>query len=135
MAPDVRWWHSLSREEIDEVLDSRPVLIVGSAVSDFAPTNLPSGGVVATDLLDMVSRANTKEAWPQFLCDDAKQLPFEAVLEAYPHQEKIPEILQRLFGSPTIVPNSLHAAIGHALTSGLVSSLITTNYDLAFDNH
>lgn len=130
----IRCCQHLSMAEIDSIKSSCPVLIVGSAVSDFIPTNLPSGGSVANDLLELLARSRS-DPWPDWLFADAKQLPFEAVLEAYPEQDKLPEIICRLFGDSSSQPNSLHAALGESLAQGLFSALITTNYDLAFDNY
>ncbi len=132
---NIRGCHELSRSEIDSFLVSKPVLLVGSAVSDYPPTNLPSGGTVANDILKMLAQPDTGERWPEFLWTDAKLLPFEAVLEGYPNQKQLSEILCRLFGDPQLKPNTLHAAIGEGVKHGLFSGLITTNYDLAFDNY
>lgn len=127
--------HELSRSEIDSFLVSKPVLLVGPAVSDYPPTNLPSGRTVAKDILKMLGQPGTRERWPDFLWADAELLPFEAVLEGYPNQLELSEILCRLFGDPQLKPNTLHAAIGEGVKRGLFSGLITTNYDLAFDNY
>jgi len=125
----------LSAVEIASIQNSQPVLLVGSAVSDFIPTNLPSGGPVASDLLELLAQSGTGASWPPWLIADAGRLPFEAVLEAYPDQQKLPAIIIELFGNPGLRPNSLHSAIGDGLIQGLFSALVTTNYDLAFDNY
>jgi len=132
---NVRGCHELSRSEINSFLVSKPVLLVGSAVSDYPPTNLPSGGTVATDILKMLGQLGTRDRWPEFLWADAERLPFEAVLEGYPNQQRLSEILCRLFGDQHLKANKLHAAIGEGLKRGLFGGLITTNYDLAFDNY
>jgi len=132
---NVRRCKELSSSEIESFLASKPVLLVGSAVSDFAPTTLPSGGTVAHDILKMLGQPDTDEGWPEFLWADAELLPFEAVLEGYPDQQQLSDILCQLFGDPRLKPNTLHAAIGEGLKRGLFSGLITTNYDLAFDNY
>jgi hypothetical protein len=125
----------VSESEAESIRSSRPILLVGSAVSIFGETNLPNGETVASDLSEWLAAKGSQEEWPKWLITDARQLPFEAILEAYPDQDRLPEILCRLFGQSDVKPNSLHAALGDGLLQGLFSGLITTNYDLAFDNY
>jgi len=125
----------LSEADFDSIRASKPVLLVGSAVSIFAPTNLPNGKSVTDDLLARLASGGSSGPWPDWLIAAPEQLPFEAVLEAYPDQDSLPEIICRLFGEPNVKPNRLHEAIGDGVAQGLFSGLITTNYDLAFDNY
>lgn len=120
-------------ETFDALRASKPVLLVGSAASMFSPTNLPNGQKVADDLVEWL--AGGPNRWPCWLFEDAKQLPFEAVLDAYPDQESLLKIICSLYGDPNLKPNSIHASIGDGLIDGTFSGLITTNYDLAFDNY
>jgi hypothetical protein len=109
--------------------------MVGSAVSIFGETNLPNGEAVASDLSEWLAAKGLQDEWPKWLVTDAKQLPFEAVLEAYPDQVRLPKLLCQIFGQSDVKPNSLHIALGNGLLEGLFSGLITTNYDMAFDNY
>lgn len=126
----------LTENELEAIRASRPALLVGSAVSIFGPTSLPNGKWVTDDLLKwLASSEGMAQSWPKWLIADAKQLPFEALWEAYPDQEKLPAIICRMYGNIHVEPNALHSAIARGVAEGVFSSLITTNYDLAFDNY
>jgi hypothetical protein len=132
----------LSEDEIDSIRASKPVLLVGSAVSLFWPSDLPNGETVTKKLVawlagvtEQPASKDSPDKWPRWLVADAGELPFEAVLEAYPDQDSLPGIICSLFGKSDVEPNGLHNAIGDGLSQGLFSGLITTNYDLAFDNY
>jgi hypothetical protein len=68
-----RCWQHLSTSEIDSIKNSQPVVLVGFAVSDFIPTNLPSGGAVAWDLLTLLAQSGPGVSWPDWLLADAKR--------------------------------------------------------------
>jgi len=58
-------------------------------------------------------------------------MPFEAVMECYPQQNKLPSILHRIFKKEAF--NSFHESFCQKLRQGIFNSIIIPNYDLAFD--
>lgn len=129
----IRHVNTVRLSEIDGVMRSRPVVLVGSGISDFAPTNLPSGYRFSTDLVDLLASGSVVR-WPSWLRQDAKYLPFEALMEGYPEQEQLPSTIAALYGRNDICPNALHSELARALTQNIFSAIITTNYDLALES-
>ncbi len=72
--------------------------------------------------------------YPEWLKKDAGQLPFEAILESYPRQEELTKIILKLYGK-TVSANYLHQCLADGLCSGKLEGIITTNYDLAMEEH
>lgn len=73
-------------------------------------------------------------SYPEWLKKDARQLPFEAILESYPRQQELTEIILKLYGK-TVRANYLHQCLADGLRSGKLEGIITTNYDLAMEAH
>jgi SIR2-like domain len=124
----VKTLEELGREEIEDFRSGRPAVLVGSAISQFSPTDLPAGGQLASQLLDSLL------PWPRWLRKDAQAIPFEGILECYPRQSELQELILSIYGQRTPA-NLLHKCLADGLGSGIVGAVITTNYDLAMDSH
>jgi hypothetical protein len=117
----------LDNAEVQQLLLRGPVLLIGSAISQFSPTDLPAGGQLVATLLDKLLPS------PPWLRKDAEALPFEGILECYPRQNELRDLILDLYGRPTLA-NPLHKYVADALQLGTVSSVITTNYDLTIES-
>lgn len=120
-------------DEREELLNSSPVLLVGSAISQFPPTNLVSGFSFTEQLYDYIFFEDIfKNGIYDWLREEFNQLPFEAVMECFPLPNILPIIIKNIF--QTEVTNKLHDYLGKNLANGRFSSIITPNYDLCIDS-
>jgi hypothetical protein len=104
------------------------VFLVGSYISNFPPTNLATGWEISQALWHKILRSSDLS----FLGEDLNDIPFEAIMQCYPNRSLIRPIIQKLFCE--MKANAVHHCLFSALQSGKAESLITTNYDLAFDS-
>jgi len=128
---------SLSSSDLKSILGTDPfVVLAGSGVSIWHPTKLPAGqeftSAVVKNLLgqsvlpDISSdQRTTLEALLQIV-------PFEALNERCPNQTKLRSLIARLYGG-RCEANCIHKALAELVASNQISSIITTNYDLALD--
>lgn len=125
--------HDITADQFSTWCKSGIVLLVGSWVSTYDPTSLPSGGAWAEELWDVVF--SSWDAIPRdlkaMLKQDFYRIPFEALMEAYPDRSAVRSMLCKIYGRPG--HNSVHALLGAALARGQVDAIITTNYDLGID--
>lgn len=122
-------------KELAHIIGSKPVFLVGSFISTYLPTNVPSGEKLTEGLYHFIFGAaipHSSQPWPDWLKEDFEQQPFEALMEVYPNKDRLPSIVRQLFSRG--VPNPLHRCLCDALTSEKISAIITTNYDLCFDS-
>ena len=115
----------------------RPTILVGSGISLWQPTNLPTGQDFTKGVIQAVfapaTGAPTFDPADQNLLDELlDSLPFEMLLERCPDQHKIGSLLAMLYGATA--PNPVHEALAAMAGNGAVESIITTNYDLALDS-
>lgn len=103
------------------------VYLVGSYVSIFPPTSLPPGWQISQALWQKILRKSDLT----FLGRDLDDIPFEAITQCYPQRNAIRPIIHKMFCENQ--PNEIHRCLYSSLKAGMASSLITTNYDLAFD--
>lgn len=112
-----------------------PVAIVGSGVSCWEPTQLPTGqgfskGIWEALFAILGFNIITPLDWNQLydlLCD----VPFEILMERCPNQQAIGNILSQLYSANQ--PNPIHKALATLTQNRVIHSIITTNYDLALD--
>lgn len=125
---------NLSLQERQDIINSKPVIFVGSAISLFSPTNLLSGELFCKKLFEYIFEknqfVNLKDSW---LKEEFGNIPFEAVMGCYPAKDKLPQIVKSIFNNSQ--SNSAHDLLASKLNDGVLSSIITTNYDLAFDDY
>ncbi|MCL5965894.1 MAG: SIR2 family protein [Deltaproteobacteria bacterium] len=105
------------------------VFLVGSYISTFNPTNMPSGETVGKALSVLLFPEG--EEWPDWLKTDFETIPFEALMECYPDSRSLPGILIRLYGDA--VPNDVHKLLVTQLDDGCIHGIVTTNYDEALE--
>ena len=127
---------SLYQSELLQILGQNSfVVFAGAGVSCWEPTTLPTGqdftsGVNNSIFRDPSHPSISQNDWnklEELLCD----VPFELLMERCPFHDKIRPILANLFFSRN--PNPIHDTLSQFATSGLIHSIITTNYDLALD--
>ena len=111
--------------------DAGIVFLVGSFVSTFAPTNLPTGIATTKALWNRILRPSDQDCLGKDFAD-LENVPFEAIMQCYPEQSAVRPIIQKLYCEER--PNEVHRCLVSSLQSGTAKGLITTNYDLAFDS-
>ena len=114
----------------DRLRRSRPVILFGSFLSTYAPASLPSGEVVSGEIFRLLFGDGDWTAFP-WLQKDFERVPFEALMEAYPAGSDLPEVLVELYGKRAT--NPVYEALIEGVRHGLLSALVTTNYDCAVE--
>src|SRR6266850_650457 len=117
----------LDKETLKNWSNAGIVFLVGSYVSIFPPTNLPTGGDTTQALWQRILHKSDLA----FLGKDLADIPFEAIMQCYPNRSAIRSIIRRLFWMTE--PNPIHQCLASSLQLGKSTGLITTNYDLALD--
>ena len=127
---------------VQYILSNCPVILVGSGLSMWKPTNLPTGEEFVNQLFDLIfpesflnNELETKSIIEESFKGNYQKylpgLPFEVLLESCPSKKKMTRIFKRIFSIDTF--NPLHeAVVNHFLSDGF-SAVITTNYDLCLD--
>jgi hypothetical protein len=118
-----------------------PMVFVGSGVSIWEPSELPSGQdftraifsalFADTPPLSFAERALLEEVFGRKWSPHFSGMPFEHLMECCPSEAKANALVNRLYDSRR--PNPLHRALARALKEGKVHSIITTNYDCCLD--
>lgn len=113
-----------------------PTLLLGSGISLWDPTNLPTGqdftkGVLEAVFDPSIGAPITDPSDKTLLDDLLASLPFEMLLERCPDQNTIASLLSSLYGSTE--PNDIHKALAVMADDGAIDCIVTTNYDLALD--
>ena len=119
---------TLERHATEQWRDKGIVVIAGSYISIFAPTNLPSGTMVCEELWNMIFGPK----FPEWLKRDFRRVPFEAVMQCYPHRTHLGSIVSRMFWRD--LGNPIHTHLSESLEKGSIAAVITTNYDLGFES-
>ncbi len=115
---------------------TRPTLLLGSGISLWDPTSLPTGQDFTKGVLEAVFDPSTgapiTDPSDKTVLDDLlASLPFEMLLESCPNQHTLASILSSLYGSAK--PNNIHKALAAMASDGAIDCIVTTNYDLALD--
>ncbi len=100
------------------------VAFLGSAVSIWAPSDLPNGMSITSRLADELAPADAPHSNAAQLI---RRSAFEHIMERYPRPQALQTLIARAF-YPTI-PNPVHKAFAHLINQGIVTHLVTTNYD------
>ncbi len=125
-----------SREASDLIHSLRsepPVAFVGSGVSIWEPSGMPSGQDFTAALYSLLFDSSillSAEERP-IIQELFNEMPFEHVLEVCPNPRAAGDLLVELYGRN--VPNAFHNALAAALGGGEVRSLVTTNYDCCLE--
>jgi hypothetical protein len=100
------------------------VMLVGSAVSDWEPSNLPPGNSLTSAAADLLSESLDS---PSLVKSWIEEAAFEHVMEGCPDREVLGDNLLQLFFPEN--PNPLHHAIAKLVADGVIEHIVTTNYD------
>jgi SIR2-like domain len=121
-------------------LKSEPSSILcGSAISMYAPTSLQSGASVTWALAEaLAGAANVGQEYADLIYKSA----FEVILQTYPKQDVLSVIFENYFRyyehsvnlSMLVVHNDLHISIAKMISTGIVSNVVTTNYDCCLEH-
>jgi len=79
---DFQRLQDLTEQDFSEILASKPVFLVGSFISTFSPTNLPSGQHICSEFFDLIfgsAEPKLRQKWPGWLKKDFDLIPFEAL--------------------------------------------------------
>jgi hypothetical protein len=121
--------------EIKKMLDDRPIsILVGSGISTFHPTNLPSGQSVTGSIFESLFYDRTNEYQDPQRCEVKKafnNFPFERVMERCPEQERLRALLSTFFNVEKF--NTVHEVLARGLLEKRFESIVTTNYDCCLD--
>ncbi len=120
---------------VSQIKAEQPVVLAGSGISHWAPTCLPPGRDVAKSmynlLIPLLCLDDEKELIELLQNDLWKKIPFENVMERCPIHQKLTPIIKERFLINRF--NTVHKIITDASVKGIFSGIITTNYDLCFD--
>lgn len=119
---------------VDTLAAEPLVVFVGSAISSFAPTSVPTGRDTAEGLVRVILDLLPVPLDQRVLHSAHQRLqaiPFEQVLEACPDHQRLEVLVAESYG--VSAPNTMHEALASGVQTGHIRALITTNYDLCFD--
>src|SRR5882724_4137776 len=102
-------------------------LLVGSGISLWEPSNLPTGQQFAGALL----AALFWDEMDREILNLASKVPFENIMDLCPTDGKLEELVRQLYD--VYRPNGVHATLARALADGYIKSIVTTNYDGCLD--
>ena len=118
-----------------------PTVLVGSGVSLWHPTGLPSGqnftqamySVLFDKQLELsaVEEKLLGRIFGLIWSKEFSGMPFEHLMECCPSEAKANLLINKIYTSRR--PNPIHEALAGGLKNGLISSIITTNYDCCID--
>lgn len=133
---------TLCQTDVNILLDYGPaVAIVGSGVSAWEPTQVPTGqefvkgiweALFQTPSHTPISSADWDLLYNSGQDSLLRDVPFEMVLDLCPDQTVLKSILSHIYSAGN--PNPIHDALAKLVLQGMLHSIITTNYDLALDN-
>jgi hypothetical protein len=118
-----------------------PTVLVGSGVSLWQPTGLPSGQDFTRAMysvlfkqglaLSAIEEKLLGKIFGLIWSKEFSGMPFEHLMECCPSEEKANLLINKLYTARR--PNAIHEALARGLKSGLIYSIITTNYDCCID--
>lgn len=115
---------------IGEVIENEPVaFLIGSAVSSFAPSALPSGQEIVSQVSSYLLRDEQAELGTERyrrLSEFTEAAAFEHLFEHYPKPNSLKAYFSRAFAGSDC--NVLHEAIAE-ISAETGAPIITTNYD------
>ena len=125
----------LTDSKLRELLGASPVtVLVGSGISIWDPTNLPSGKAFSNGIfrgLFLEGSGEVEDPLGDELEKVFNNIPFENVMEQCPEPAELTRWLKQIYTTSRY--NSIHKILAQALIEGAVSSIITTNYDCCLD--
>jgi hypothetical protein len=114
--------------------ETAPIAFIGSGISLWAPSDLPSGIQFSKSVFSFLFSENSGKSHDpnsHILDKYLKNLPFEIINERCPDPQGIENLLRSIYDS--YKPNPLHELFSNLLFEGKIQSIITPNYDCCFD--
>lgn len=111
-----------------------PVIFVGSGISLWSPSNLPTGIEFSKSIFSLLFSSdpeNAKSPNAVLLRRYFEMLPFEVVNDRCPDANTIETILRNLYDRNE--PNPIHELLAELLLDGRVRAIVTPNYDCCLD--
>jgi hypothetical protein len=126
---------AIRNEELVSLLNaSEVVALLGSGISLWAPSDLPTGGEFKTGVFQALfhdDHGSPIDPNPHLLNRYYKLLPFEIVNERCPDEDTIREFLKSIYHAYR--PNPIHELFARLMRVRSISSIITPNYDCCMD--
>jgi hypothetical protein len=123
----------ISAHQVQTWREAGVVVLAGSYISTFAPSNLAMGNELGAYVWGKLFDPGNSDGalWPMWLQHDFLLLPFEVLTHCYPDAMKIKHAVQHAFG--TAKCNLVHRLLAEELQSGRIGGILTTNYDMCLD--
>lgn len=105
-------------------------LFVGSAISTFPPTNIPSGMRIRDSMSRLLAERDFEGKYKSadyFRAEFLSSMSLEGILEICDYKDSVYSFMKGLFDRA--IPNPAHSFIASLIHQRLVHSVITTNYD------
>jgi hypothetical protein len=132
-------------EFLNELIDTKPIILCGSFISTYSPTNIPSGNAMTKQIYNLLFEKNTiiKSIFNELEFDEISKIfgikisnmssgiPFEVLFEGCPYIEKIKEFFYNFFSCRK--PNEIHQLLIELMANDTISGIITPNYDNAIN--
>lgn len=124
---------NIAADQLQAWRDAGIVILAGSLISTFAPSNLPTGSEVGHHVWSLLFGGGADAAaWPSWLQHDFLKLPFEVLTHCYPDVIGMKRAVQQ--GFRTANYNSVHKLLANELKTGNIQTILTTNYDMCLDS-
>ncbi len=107
------------------------VLLVGSAISLWPPTSIPTGQSLTLDVAKLLADQVELPEKTNQIVEYIKSTPFEYINNQCPRADVLAKTLPPLFYPKK--PNAIHKAISVLVQKKIIDSIITTNYDNALE--
>ncbi len=111
-----------------------PVAFIGSGVSLWTPSNLPTGNQFTRSVFSLLFKDDLGtpiDQNPTILKKYFDKLPFEVINDKCPDMNGIENLLRSIYDK--YEPNPIHELFARLLFDGKIQSIITPNYDCCFD--
>lgn len=105
-------------------------IFVGSAISAFPPTSIPTGMNIRDSMIRSLSETDYEGKYGNpnyFRTKFLSAMSLEGILEICDYKDNVYSFMKGLFDRA--IPNPVHAFIANLIHKRLVHSVITTNYD------
>jgi hypothetical protein len=126
---------SLTDTELEEGIKYQPpIALVGSGISIWSPTSLPTGRAFSEGTFNalFLNEAGTlNDPLGEHLRELFKDIPFESIMEKCPEPETLVSIIREIYNVHQ--PNNIHRVLAQGVLDNHLHSIITTNYDCCID--
>lgn len=130
---NIRALQQIDNSELKALFTGKKITaLVGSGVSIWKPTNLPSGIAVGQSLFRVLFERVPELANHSAILEQLfKQLPFENIMEACPENALLRKLLKQIYNTTRY--NPVHQLLAQLITTKTIDALITTNYDCCLE--